>query len=202
MRFAQQRDAAKPLEGGLPGFLEKYVGACDGFFDGGKCRAEAEKFRAEAAGQEFWAVVREGETDMVEMGAYDPRTGGWILRITPAFPGGRHLLSLGAPLRYEEDGSPVFRALEIPVPPDLKMTPMDVRRMLEAKAVRLQLVFSPGEVWVAEQGGKKRYGVQATLRALLVTLGTSGRKLTTWFAEPEAKGPPRAKAAKAPQKRR
>lgn len=195
MNFAHYRNRAVPLDGSLSEFLARYVGACTGFFEGQQCRDEAARFREEKTGKMLWTVVREPEVDMLQMAAYNPATGEFIVRVTPVFPGGRYILSAGPPKRLDEDGTPLFRVLEIPAR-RTGANPALLRRLFDDKALRVMFVFTPREVWTVESGDQKRQGVTVDLHAMLITIGKTGEKLAAWYEKP----PPGAKAT-APKKK-
>lgn len=196
MNFAHYRDKATPLDGSISEFLERYVGACTGLFEGQGCRDKAAKFRAEMTGKMLWTVLREGETGMVQMGGYNPGTGEFAVRVTPAFPGGRFVLSASPPKRLDENGTPLFRVIEIPVR-RTGANPAALRNLFDDKGLRVMFVFTPREVWTVESGDQRRQGVTVDLHAMLITIGKTGEKFAAWYQEP----PPAAKPT-APQKKR
>ncbi len=194
MSFAHYRDKAMALEGSVSEFLESYVGACTGLFEGQECRDKAARFREQMTGKMLWTVVREGDTDMLQMGGYNPATGEFTVLVTPAFPGGRYLLSAGPPRRLDLDGTPLFRILEIPARLP-GASPAALRNMFEAKVFRVMFVFTPREVWTVEDGDRKRQGVTVDLHAILITIGKTGDKLAAWY-----QAPPQGAKAPAPKK--
>ena len=203
MHFARYRDKAVPLDGSISEFLDSYVGACTGFFEGQDCRDKAAKFRDEMTGKMLWTVVREAEADMVQMAAFNPATGEFLVRVTPAFPAGRFVLSAGPPKRLDEDGTPLFRVLEIPVR-RAGADPAALRHLFDDKLLRVIFVFTPREVWTVESGDQKRQGVTMDLHAMLITINRTGEKVAAWYEAPPpgAKAPAPAPAPKKSKRRR
>jgi hypothetical protein len=200
MKFAHYRDAAQPLEdGGLGDFLDKYIGACTGFFDGQRCKDKAAAFRAEHADKPHWTTIREGDADMVQMTAFNPMTNEYTLRITPVFAAGGYFLSNGRPDRLDDDGTPLFRVLDVQVKAKPGKTAMDVSRLYSEKVLRVQVVFTPRDTWIAGTQRQPRYGVAADVHAILVTIGATGEKIGAWF-ETKPVTPPAEKPARAKKK--
>lgn len=190
MRFAYWRDQAQPLDdGGLAAFLDDYIGACRGFFDGDRCKDAAAKFRAETTGKKFWSVVREGETDNLRMTEFNPNTNEYTLLITPAFADGGYFLTQGVPDRFDEKGNPLFRVLAVPAKAKPGKTPMQVSKMYEDKIMRVQFVFTPREAWSVDRQGKPVFGVAADVHAILVTVGATGERIGAWYEPAKPKKP-------------
>ena len=56
-----------------------------------------------------------------------------------------------------------------------------MERLFSMRALRLQLVFTPQEVWsLPKKGGGKIYGVKSRIEAMLVTVGRTGDQLGIW----------------------
>lgn len=184
MRFAYFRDQAQPLsDGGLGAFLDAYIGACTGFFDGQRCLDRAAAFRQEHEGKKHWSVIREGEADMLRMTEFDPRTNQYTLLITPVFADGGYYLSHGTPERTDERGNPLFRVFALRISGKPGETPMQLARMYEQKRLRVQFVFTPRQVWSLDVDGKRKQGVNAELHAILVTIGATGEKIAGWYED-------------------
>lgn len=191
MKFAYYRDQAQALDdGGLAAFLDAYIGACRGFFDGQRCVDKAQRFRDQHTGKKLWSVIREGDADNLRMAEFNPQTNEYTLLITPVFADGGHYLTDGKPERVDERGAPLFRVLAVPVKAPGGLTPMQVSRMYSDKLLRVQFVFSPLEVWSLERGGKPIFGVASRLHAVLVTVGATGERIGAWYepAPPKPSG--------------
>lgn len=187
MRFAYFRDQAQALEdGGLGAFLDGYIGACRGFFDGQRCLDKAAKFRGEHQGKKHWSVILEGDADMLRMTEFNPQTNEYTLLITPVFADGGYFLSHGSPERVDERGNPLFRVVAVRVKAKRGATPMQVAKLFEEKLLRVQFVFTPKEVWSLENERKRLYGVNADVHAILVTVGASGEKIAGWYEDEKA----------------
>jgi hypothetical protein len=55
-------------------------------------------------------------------------------------------------------------------------------RFIGMRALRLQIVFTPQEVWALpkKEKGAKMYGVKARIDGMLVTVGRTGEELAFW----------------------
>jgi hypothetical protein len=187
MRFAYYRDPSIPIEaGGLGDFLNDFIGACRGFFDGQRCKDKAGSFRAERAGKSHWATIPEGEAAMLEMVGYNPKTNGYTLRITPVFAEGGYILSQGKPERFDDQGNPLFRVIDLPLTVKKGKRPMDVARLLSEKVMRVQVIFTPREHYQYGSEASPRFGVAADLHAILVTIAANGEKFAAWYEEKPA----------------
>lgn len=186
--FARLRDAAQaPGQGGaiegLGAFLDKYVGDCDGTLEGQECRQNAKAFRQSATGKKFYLMVSEDSVTQLAAGPHDPR-GELTLHITPFFPAGGYALTHGAPRKTDGNGNPIIPWLVLRV-----KTPDDwiggtLERFLRMRAFRLQLVFTPQDVWtLSKPGGGKIRGVKAKIHAILISNGRTGEELGLWLAK-------------------
>ncbi len=177
-KFAKLRDGAEALSG-LSNFLEKYVGECDGA--GPECKANASQFRREANGKRFYMIVSE-DAAIIAPGAFDPGRDEMTLNITPFFPAGGYALTQGAPHRTDAQGNPVMPLLYVKAKLPDGMNASSMARLIGMRGLRLEIVFTPQEVWSLSKGkgAGKSYGVKARIDGMLVTVGRTGEELALW----------------------
>jgi hypothetical protein len=178
-RFARLRDEAVPL-GSLHGFLEKYIGECTDVFASRECKENAKQFRAEANRQRYYMIVNEDQANMLSPGPYDPR-GEYTVNIAPFFAAGGYAVTHGAPKKTDANGNPVMMYLQAKgqVPPGWNAPRF--QRLFQTRALRVQVVFTPQEVWdLPRKGGGKQHGVKAKVHAILVSIGRTGESVALW----------------------
>lgn len=182
-RFARLRDQAEPL-GGLGAFLDSYIGECSGFFVSPSCRTEAEAFRKRYEGKKLYMIIREEAAAMLAPGPYQPGAGNYTIHVTPAFPGGAYSLTGGIPTQADAQGQPVLPLIRIEGTTPPGWNAQEFLRLFSERHLRAQVVFTPRGVWSLEgPDGRKRYGVDARLDAILLTDGRTGKVFGLWFAE-------------------
>jgi hypothetical protein len=162
-------------------FVDKYLGDC-GMLGGADCEKSAEAFRKVANGKKFYMIVNEGSANVLQMGEVLNKNGGFILNLTPFFPGSNSALTHGSPTRADADGNPVIPFLRIDsVLPD-GWNPGMVARQISAQAMRIQIVYTPQDIWTLNAKGKKVKGIKAKFEAVVVTVGRTGEKIGAWYA--------------------
>lgn len=180
-RFQKLRDNAEPL-GGLSAFLERFVGQCDAMFSGPDCKVKSEKFRAEARKKSYFMIVAEEQATMLAPGDIDLETGEFTLHVTPFFAAGSHALTHGAPKKADRQGNPVMPLLTLEGKLPSSVETSRFARLFQNRELRVQLVFSPQDVWtLPKKGGGRNYGVKAKIDGLLITHGRTGREVAIWF---------------------
>jgi hypothetical protein len=176
--FTRMKDSAEPLSA-LGPFLEKYVGECGDAAAAAECKANAKSFRASANGKRFYMIVPEDSASMIAPGASDGHT--FTLNVTPFFPGGAYALTLGAPKKVDAAGNPVLPLVYVKAKIPDGFNAGSMARLVGMRALRLQLVFTPQDVWTLQKkGGGKAYGIRAKIEGLLVTVGRTGEELALW----------------------
>jgi hypothetical protein len=181
-KFAALRDAAEPL-GGLGPFLEKYIGTCSDPLSGPDCRARAAEFRKKATGQKFYMIVSEDSATMLQPGPYDPNTGRYTILITPFFSSSGLALTHGAPRKSDARGNPLLPFLSVRGTVPEGWNALDFQRLFAARALRLQVVFTPQDVWTLKRkGGADIHGIRARIDGILVSNGRTGDPMGLYLA--------------------
>ncbi len=184
LRFVKLRDGAEKL-GGLGPFLEDFVGDCEGALAAGDCKAKASKFRAEMKKKKFFMIVDEdAAAGLLSAADFDVDNNSFTLNITPFFAGGEYALTMVAPTKTDANGNPrvPLLATEGTIPENHSGQRMS--RLFAARAMRIQVVFTPQDVWsLPKKGGGKIYGVKAKFDAVLVTIGRTGEVLSLHLAK-------------------
>ena len=182
-KFAALREAAEPV-GGLGQFLDKYIGECasSGGVDG-SCRQNASAFRQKMRGKKFYMIVTEESAGMLSAGDFDVRGGEYTINVTPFFGAGGYALTHGAPKRTDANGNPLLPFLTVRGETKEGWSAMRFQRLFSSRELRVQVVFTPQDVWtLPKKGGGKIYGVRAKIDALLVTIGRTGESAGLWVA--------------------
>jgi hypothetical protein len=194
-RFARLRDTAEPL-GGLGAFLDSYIGECRGFFAGASCRANAEAFRKKYEGKPLYMIIREEAATMLAPGPYQPGAGNYTIHVTPHFQGGGYVLTGGIPGQQDAEGNPVLPLIRISGTTPPGWNAQEFMKLFSNRQLRAQVVFTPQGIWsLPGKEGRRRYGVDARLDAILLTDARTGKQMGLWLAEPgrieEKKGKPK-----------
>lgn len=180
-RFAKLRDSAEPL-GSLGAFLDKYIGECADLFAGASCKANAEAFRKAHQGKRLYMIVTEDVATMLAPGPYQPNTGDYVIHITPFFPAGKYALTHGAPKRTDAQGNPVLNLLSVSGTVPSGWNGLRFASLFRNRGARAQVIFTPKGVWsLPGKKGRKVFGVEAQVEAILVTEGRTGETLGLWL---------------------
>ncbi len=181
--FAKLRDAAEPIES-LGGFLDRYIGECGELLAGKGCADKAKAFRAAVAGKKFYMIVGEDSATMIAAGPWDVAKGEFILNLTPFFPGGEYALTDSVPKKTDANGNPLLPLVRIRGEAQEGWNQATVGRLVSTRQLRLQVVFTPQEVWtLPKKGGGKLMGVKAKLNGVLVTRGRTGEQVGLWLGK-------------------
>jgi hypothetical protein len=183
-RFAKLRDQAEALES-LSSFVEKYAGSCGpALLGGGDCAKNADVFRRGATNKKFYMIVTEDTASVLSMGELNPKTGNVYLNLTPFFGAGGSAVTHGAPGKADANGNPVLPYVRIEASmPDGWNSAM-MARQVAARAMRLQIVFTPLGLWqLPKKGGGAVRGVKARFDAVLVSVGRTGEPVGVWYAK-------------------
>jgi Family of unknown function (DUF6066) len=179
-RFARLRDASEPL-GGLSGFLNRYIGECGDMFASPDCRTKADEFRKNYKGKKMYMIITEDVATMVSPGSYEPNTGNFTINIVPFFAGGKYALTHGTPKKTDAQGNPIMPLLTVSGTTPEGWNGGMFSRMFSAKGVRVQVVFTPLDIWsLNKPGGGKIFGVSSRVEAILLTDGRTGYELGLW----------------------
>lgn len=180
-KFVKLRDQAEPLTS-VGSFVEKYVGECASpLLGGAECEKNAEIFRRGATNKKFYMIITEDSAGVLQLGEVNVGQGTLTLNLTPFFAGSNSAITHGAPSRTDSNGNPVLPFLRIPSQLPEGWNPGLMARQVQAKALRLQIVFTPQGLWtLPKKGGGSIKGVKARLEAVLVTVGRTGEQVGLW----------------------
>ncbi len=179
-KFAKLRDSAEKL-GSLSEFVENYVGACGPLMTA-QCEEKRREFRRAADGKRHYMIVTEDAANMLSMGDANPISGEFVLNMTPFFAAGDSAITHGAPGKTDPNGNPILPFLRVPskLPDGWSMQLMN--RQVQARALRLQVVFTPETVWtLPKKGGGQLRGVKTKFDGVIVQIGRTGEVIGTWF---------------------
>jgi hypothetical protein len=179
-KFVKLRDQAEALTA-VDSFVEKYVGECaSALLGGAECTKNSDIFRRGATGKKFYMIITEDSAGVLQMGEV-LGNGALTLNLTPFFAGANSAITHGAPARTDENGNPVLPFIKIPSQLPEGWNPGMMARQVQAKALRLQIVFTPQGVWsLPKKGGGTIKGIKAKLEAVLVSVGRTGEQVGLW----------------------
>jgi hypothetical protein len=180
-QFVKLRDQAEPLTS-VGGFVDRYVGDCGSRLMGGaECEQNAEIFRRGATGKKFYMIITEDSAGVLQLGEVNIGKGTFTLNLTPFFAGSNSAITHGAPTRTDPHGNPILPFVRIPAVLPEGWNPGLMERQIQARALRLQIVFTPQGLWsLQKKGGGTIKGVKARLDAVLVTVGRTGEQIGLW----------------------
>jgi hypothetical protein len=179
-RFAKMRDVAEKI-GSLSEFIDNYAGTCGPLMTA-QCEEKRKEFRRGADGKKHYMIVTEDSTTVLSMGDANPITGEFILNMTPFFAGGDSAITHGAPSKTDANGNAILPFIRIPakVPDGWSMQLMN--RQVAARALRLQLIFTPEAVWtLPKKGGAPIRGIKTKFEGIIVQVGRTGEVIGTWY---------------------
>jgi hypothetical protein len=179
-RFAKMRDVAEKI-GGLSEFIDNYAGVCGPLMTA-QCEEKRKEFRRGADGKKHYMIVTEDSTNVLSMGDANPITGEFILNMTPFFAAGESAITHGAPTKTDANGNAIlpFIRINAKVPDGWSMQLMN--RQVAARALRLQLVFTPDGVWtLPKKGGGQIRGIKTKFEGIIVQVGRTGEVIGTWY---------------------
>ena len=178
-RFEALHARSEPL-GGLGAFLEKYVGHCDAVETRAACEARAKDFRRTVAGKRLYMLLANDAAHMLAPGPYDPDTGELTVLLTPIFGANGMALTSGTPKKTDGDGNPVMRVVKLKGKSDKGWTTARFQRLFAQQELRLELIFTPEDVWALRGKRGPVRGVQAKMLGVAVVHARSGETLATW----------------------
>jgi hypothetical protein len=179
-KFNELRDKAEPLSG-LGPFLDRYIGECESS-QGPECKQNATAFRKEANAKRFYMAVPE-DAAVIAAGRIDSAHEQITLNVTPFFPAGGYALTSGSPRRTDAEGNPVMPLTYVKAKVPDGMDASSVARLIGMRGLKLELVFTPQDVWTLakkEKKAGKMYGVKAKIEAMLVSVARTGEPLALW----------------------
>ena len=181
-RFAQLRDKADRFEGSLSAFLDRFVGECTDPLESSSCRQASAAFRQRVHGKLFYFIIGEDQVSNLSPGGFNPSTGEMTVNLTPFFPAGGYAITQGAPKHTDAAGNPVFPHIPIKVKLGEDMSPPRFARLISNHDIRMQLVFTPLDVWeLPRRGGGKMAGVRAELNGVVLSQASTGDVLGAYY---------------------
>lgn len=181
-KFADLRDKAKPL-GSLGAFLDKYVGECKDPFAGPECKSNAADFRKKTNGSSYFMIISEDSATMLAAGPYNPNTGEFVINVTPFFGAGGYAITQGAPKRADSNGNPILPYIQVKGRLGEGWNGTRLNSLFMRRGLRVQLVFTPKDVWSLPKPGGKNYGMAARIDAILIQEGRTGEVLGVWYGK-------------------
>jgi hypothetical protein len=184
--FSQLRQAALSAgQGGavegLGTFLDRYVGDCASASGGRReCEQNARAFRQKSSGKKFYLVLDEDSVSQVSPGRADG--GQYSVNITPFFGANGYALTLGAPRKTDPRGNPLLPYVTVRQPLPESWDASTLERLIRLRALKMQLVFTPQDVWtLPKRGGGRIHGVRARIHAIRVEETRTGNTVALWL---------------------
>lgn len=181
-KFAKLRDAAEKL-GSLSEFIDAYAGSCGPLMTT-SCEEKRKEFRRGADGRKHYMIVTEDSAAVLTMGDANPVSGEFVLNMTPFFAASDSAITHGAPSKTDTNGNAVLPYIRVPskVPDGWTMQLMS--RQVQARALRIQVVFTPDGVWtLPKKGGGQIRGIKTRFDGVVVQVGRTGETIGTWYAK-------------------
>ena len=179
-KFVEIRDKAEPL-GSLSAFLDSYVGECKDPFAGPECKANATNFRRKSNGHSYFMIIHEEAATMLSAGPYNPATGEYVINVTPFFGAGGYAITQGAPKRADANGNPILPTIQIKGKLTQGWNGTRFNSLFMRRGLRVQLVFTPQDLWSLPKPGGKNYGIKARIDGLVIQEGRTGEVLGVWY---------------------
>jgi hypothetical protein len=174
-RFAAVKDRAERLES-LPGFLERFVGACKDAFERRTCEQNARQARRAFEGKTLVATVPAADLARAESDGSRFR-----IVLTPFIDGGGgYALTHGKPVGQDSAGRPriAFVVLQGTLKPGV--ADMEFRSPFRTGFVELEIVFRPEGTWkMPRRDGGFYEGVQARFLALRLVDQRTGDEIAS-----------------------
>lgn len=181
-KFAKLRDSAEKL-GSLSEFIDSYAGACGPLMTS-SCEEKRKEFRRAADGKKHYMIVTEESASVLSMGEANPISGEFTLNMTPFFAASDSAITHGAPSKTDANGNAVLPYIRVPsMVPDGWTVPL-MSRQVQARALRIQVVFTPEGVWtLPKKGGGQIRGIKTRFDGVVVQVGRTGETIGAWYAK-------------------
>jgi len=128
-------------------------------------------------------LVGEETANSLSVGSFDSGKSELTLQLVPFFASGPYALTHGAPKTVDADGNPLLPLLLVRAKAGEEWSPDRVQRMISSRGFRLEVIFTPEDVWtLARKRGGKVHGVKSRFQALQVTNARTGEVLAFWEA--------------------
>lgn len=181
-KFAKMRDAAEKL-GSLSEFIDNYGGSCGPLMTA-QCEEKRKEFRRGADGRKHYMIVTEDSASVLSMGDANPITGEFVLNMTPFFAAGDSAITHGAPSKTDANGNAILPYLRINAKLPDGWTMQLMNRQVQARALRIQVVFTPDGVWsLPKKGGGSIKGIKTRFDGVIVQIGRTGETIGMWYAK-------------------
>lgn len=181
-KFAKMRDAAEKL-GSLSEFIDNYGGSCGPLMTA-QCEEKRKEFRRGADGRKHYMIVTEDSASVLSMGDANPITGEFVLNMTPFFAAGDSAITHGAPSKTDANGNAILPYLRINAKLPDGWTMQLMNRQVQARALRIQVVFTPDGVWsLPKKGGGTIKGIKTRFDGVIVQIGRTGETIGMWYAK-------------------
>ncbi len=180
-KFAKLRDASEKI-GSLGAFIDSYASACGPLLTS-SCEERQRDFRKGADGRKHYMIVTEDSATVLSMGDANPISGEFILNMTPFFPGGDSAITHGAPAKTDPNGNAVLPYIRVQAKLPDGWTMQMMSRQVQARALRLQVVFTPEGVWTLPKKGGVIRGIKTRFDGIIVQVGRTGEVIGTWYAK-------------------
>lgn len=178
-KFEQARSAAEPL-GSLSAFLEKYLGAC-GQSSPPRCESNASAFRGKVDARRFFFAAGDESSNLLSVGRFDAARREYELKLTPFFAAGPYALTQGVPRQTDAAGNPLVSLLVLRGRAPDAWDRSRLERLVSARELRIELVFTPQQVWtLPRKGSGKIRGVKSRIDALQVVSSRTGEVIASW----------------------
>jgi hypothetical protein len=181
-KFAKMRDSAEKL-GSLSEFIDNYGGSCGPLMTA-QCEEKRKEFRRGADGRKHYMIVTEDSASVLSMGDANPISGEFVLNMTPFFAAGDSAITHGAPSKTDANGNAILPYLRINAKLPDGWTMQLMNRQVQARALRIQVVFTPEAVWsLPKKGGGSIKGIKTRFDGVIVQIGRTGETIGMWYAK-------------------
>lgn len=181
-KFAKMRDSAEKL-GSLSEFIDNYGGSCGPLMTA-QCEEKRKEFRRGADGRKHYMIVTEDSASVLSMGDANPISGEFVLNMTPFFAAGDSAITHGAPSKTDANGNAILPYLRINAKLPDGWTMQLMNRQVQARALRIQVVFTPEGVWsLPKKGGGSIKGIKTRFDGVIVQIGRTGETIGMWYAK-------------------
>ncbi len=174
-RFEALKQRAERFES-LPGFLERYVGACKDVYERQTCERNVQATRRHFQGKLLVVTIGDRAAELCRAEALGDR---YRIFLTPFVDGGGYALTHGAPQRQDGAGRPLipYLVLQGPLSPGGELS---FQSPFRTGNVEMEVVFRPEGTWKLKRKGSGFYeGVKARFVALRLVDQRTGAEIAS-----------------------
>jgi hypothetical protein len=174
-RFDALKHRAERLES-LPGFLERYVGACRDAYERQTCERNVQAIRRNFEGKLLVATIGDHAAELCRAESLGDR---YRIFFTPFVDGGGYALTHGAPARQDGAGRPLipYLVLQGSLPPGGEL---GFESPFRTGNVEMEVVFRPEGTWKLKRRGAGFYeGVKARFVGLRLVDARTGNEIVS-----------------------